>query len=152
MWSPRFLGLTDNGSILAFKPLSKFDRLPPCPCGNLGDTQHECRCTPTQVQRYRARISGPLLDRIDLHIEAPALSPSELRSEKPGEASTALRARAQAARCRQPSRFIGTKVTANARMTHAQIRKHCAIDASLGDLLQQAMEQLHLSARAYAAS
>jgi magnesium chelatase family protein len=90
-----------------------------------------------------------LLDRIDLHIEAPALSLSELRSEKPGETSTALRARAQAARCRQPSRFIGTKVTANARMTHAQIRKHCAIDASLGDLLQQAMEQLRLSARAY---
>lgn len=121
----------------------------PCPCGYLGDSKHECRCTPTQIQRYRARISGPLLDRIDLHIEAPALSLTELRSEKPGEASAPQRERTQAARSRQHARFAGTKITANARMTHAQIRKHCAIDSTLGDLLQQAMEQLHLSARAY---
>jgi magnesium chelatase family protein len=121
----------------------------PCPCGYLGDTKHECRCTPTQIQRYRARISGPLLDRIDLHIEAPALSLAELRSDKSGEGSTAMRERVQAARSRQHARFAGTRITANARMTHAQIRKHCAVDATLGDLLQQAMEQLHLSARAY---
>ena len=121
----------------------------PCPCGYLGDTKHECRCTPTQVQRYRARISGPLLDRIDIHIEAPALSLTELRSEKPGELSGAMRSRIQSSRTKQSARFAGTKSTANARMTHAQIRKHCAIDAGLGDLLQQAMEQLHLSARAY---
>ncbi len=121
----------------------------PCPCGYLGDPKRECRCSPVQVQRYRARISGPLLDRIDLHIEAPALSLSELRSEKPGETSAAMRVRIDAARTRQHARFTGTKLTANARMTHAQIRKHCAIDATLGDLLQQAMEQLSLSARAY---
>ena len=120
-----------------------------CPCGYLGDKKHECRCTPTQVQRYRARISGPLLDRIDIHVEAPALSVGDLRAEKPGEPSVALRDRAQAARSRQHARFAGTKITANARMTHAHIRKHCAIDSSLGDLLQQAMEQLQLSARAY---
>jgi magnesium chelatase family protein len=121
----------------------------PCPCGYLGDSKHECRCTPTQIQRYRSRISGPLLDRIDLHIEAPALSLTELRSEKPGEASLPLRQRIQAARSRQQARFAGTRITANARMTHGQIRKHCVIDPTLGDLLQQAMEQLHLSARAY---
>ncbi len=121
----------------------------PCPCGYLGDTKHECRCTPTQVQRYRARISGPLLDRIDIHIEAPALSINELRSEKPGEPSVALRDRIQATRMRQQARFQGSKTSVNARMTHAQIRKHCAIEPALGDLLQQAMEQLHLSARAY---
>lgn len=121
----------------------------PCPCGYLGDPKHECRCTPTQVQRYRAKISGPLLDRIDLHIEAPALSIGELRNEKPGEPSAAVRARVADARGRQHARFAGTKVTSNARMTHAQIRKHCGIDAALGDLLQQAMEQLSLSARAY---
>ncbi len=121
----------------------------PCPCGYLGDAKHECRCTPTQIQRYRSRISGPLLDRIDIHIDAPALSLSELRSEKAGEPSSAVRSRTEAARSRQQSRFTGTKVAANARMTHAQIRRHCAIDASLGDLLQQAMEQLSLSARAY---
>jgi len=121
----------------------------PCPCGYLGDPKHECRCTPTQIQRYRSRISGPLLDRIDLHIEAPALSLTELRSEKPGEASAALRGRVNTARQRQHARFAATKITNNARMTHAQIRKHCAIDSTLGDLLQQAMEQLSLSARAY---
>lgn len=121
----------------------------PCPCGYLGDPKHECRCSPTNIQRYRARISGPLLDRIDLHIEAPALSLGELRNEKPGETSAAMRARTQAARQRQHARFAGSPNTTNARMTHAQIRKHCAIDSTLGDLLQQAMEQLHLSARAY---
>ena len=121
----------------------------PCPCGYLGDTRHECRCSPTQVQRYRSKISGPLLDRIDLHIEAPALSLAELRSEKPGESSATMRERTSAARARQHARFAGTKITSNARMTHAQIRKYCAIDAKLGDLLQSAMEQLSLSARAY---
>lgn len=121
----------------------------PCPCGYLGDARHECRCTPTQIQRYRSRISGPLLDRIDIHIDAPALSLTELRSTRAAEASASIRARADAARTRQQERFAGTKVTANARMTHAQIRRHCPIDATLGDLLQQAMEQLSLSARAY---
>ena len=121
----------------------------PCPCGYLGDAKHECRCTPTQIQRYRSRISGPLLDRIDIHIDAPALSLTELRSEKPGEASAVIRARADAARARQLARFAGTKVTANSRMTHGQLRRHCPIDSTLGDLLQQAMEQLSLSARAY---
>jgi magnesium chelatase family protein len=121
----------------------------PCPCGYLGDPKHECRCTPTQIQRYRSRISGPLLDRIDLHIEAPALSLTELRSEKSGESSVAIRERVNTARTRQHARFTGTKITSNARMTHAQIRKHCAIDSTMGDLLQQAMEQLSLSARAY---
>src|SRR5688572_8519590 len=121
----------------------------PCPCGYLGDAKHECRCTPTQVQRYRSRISGPLLDRIDLHIEAPALSIAELRSEKAGETSAAIRERVNRSRARQHARFTGTRTNSNARMTHAQIRRHCGIDASLGDLLQQAMEQLSLSARAY---
>jgi magnesium chelatase family protein len=121
----------------------------PCPCGYLGDKKHECRCSPSQIQKYRARVSGPLLDRIDLHIEAPALSLGELRSEAPGETSAAMRERVQAARTNQHGRFAGTKVTSNARMTHAQIRKHCAINSTLGDLLQHAMEELHLSARAY---
>jgi magnesium chelatase family protein len=121
----------------------------PCPCGYLGDPKHECRCSPTQIQRYRSRISGPLLDRVDIHIEAPALSLSELRSEKPGESSAAIRRRVDAARARQHARFSGTKTGANARMSHAQIRNHCALDSALGDLLQRAMEELKLSARAY---
>jgi magnesium chelatase family protein len=121
----------------------------PCPCGYLGDPKDECRCSPAQIQRYRSRISGPLLDRIDLHIEAPALSIAELRSEKPGETSAAIRERVNRSRARQHARFAGTRTTSNARMTHAQIRRQCHIDASLGDLLQHAMEQLSLSARAY---
>lgn len=121
----------------------------PCMCGYLGDSRRECRCSPSQIQRYRARISGPLLDRIDLHIEAPALSIQELRSTQPGETSATLRLRIQTARDCQRARFSGTRASANARMTHAQIRAHCAIDFTPGDLLQQAMEQLGLSARAY---
>ncbi|MEO7796595.1 MAG: ATP-binding protein, partial [Opitutaceae bacterium] len=121
----------------------------PCPCGYLGDPKHECRCSPTQIQRYRSRISGPLLDRIDIHIEAPALSLTELRSDKTGETSEAIRERVDSSRTRQQARFTGSNTTCNARMTQAQIRRHCLIDASLGDLLQQAMEQLSLSARAY---
>ncbi|MCF3652030.1 YifB family Mg chelatase-like AAA ATPase [Synoicihabitans lomoniglobus] len=121
----------------------------PCPCGYLGDADHACRCTPTQVQRYRARVSGPLLDRIDLHVEAPAVSVSELRNAAPGESSATIRARVAAARTRQQTRFAGTKITCNARMTHAQVRRVCAIDRELGDLLERAMNQLSLSARAY---
>jgi magnesium chelatase family protein len=121
----------------------------PCPCGYLGDSKHECRCSPPQIQRYRARISGPLLDRIDLHVEAPAVSISELRNAAPGESSLDMATRVRAARERQLARYHGTATTANARMTHAQIRAHIPLDSTLGDLLQQAMEQLSLSARAY---
>ena len=121
----------------------------PCPCGYLGDAKHECRCSPAQVQRYRARISGPLLDRIDLHIEAPALSLAELRADKPGESSATIRERVEATRVRQLARFTGTRTVANAGMSQTQIKKYCQLDPALGDLLQQAMEQLQLSARAY---
>jgi len=121
----------------------------PCPCGHLGDPRKRCRCTAAQIQRYRAKISGPLLDRIDLQIEVPAVSLSELRSAAPGESSAAMRVRIEAARDRQRARFVGTAISVNSRMGHAQIRRHCSLEADLGDLLQQAMERLSLSARAY---
>jgi len=127
----------------------------PCPCGYLGDSKRECRCSAPQVQRYRSRISGPLLDRIDIHIEAPALSIDELRSEKRGEDSATMRERIGEARARQASRFQGQvsalpeRSICNARLGHKQIRKYCVITREQGDLLQQAMEQLQLSARAY---
>lgn len=121
----------------------------PCPCGYLGDTQHTCRCTPTQVQRYRARISGPLLDRIDIHVEAPAVSVSELRHAAPGESSAVLRDRIAGARQLQQSRFSDGRISCNARMGHREVRQVCAIDRELGDLLERAMNQLSLSARAY---
>lgn len=121
----------------------------PCPCGYLGDPKHECRCSPTQIQRYRGRVSGPLLDRIDIHVEAPALSLTELRSAQPGESSAEMRRRIETARQRQLARFRGSRLTANARMGSSHLKRFCAIDPALGDLLQQAMEQLALSARAY---
>lgn len=121
----------------------------PCPCGYLGDPRRECRCNPAQIQRYRARISGPLLDRIDLHVEAPALSLQELRDPKPGEASGLMRERVNHARERQQARFAGVEVSSNARMDPRHLRKHCPLDRAQGELLQQAMEQLGLSARAY---
>ncbi|MFZ5495305.1 MAG: YifB family Mg chelatase-like AAA ATPase [Verrucomicrobiota bacterium] len=121
----------------------------PCPCGYLGDPKHECRCSPAQIQRYRARISGPLLDRIDLHVEAPALSITELRSDQGGEPSSLMRERVETARQLQLIRFRGTTLPCNARMPPSQLKRFCPLDSSLGDLLQQAMEQLSLSARAY---
>ncbi len=122
----------------------------PCPCGYLSDPKRECRCSPTQIQRYRSRISGPLLDRIDLHVEAPAVSIEEMRKGAPGESSATLRERILAARERQLSRFKDNpKTSSNARMSHRQIRAHCDVTPEQGDLLQRAMEELHLSARAY---
>lgn len=121
----------------------------PCPCGYLGDSRRECRCSPTQIQRYRSKVSGPLLDRIDIHVEAPALGIDELRDQKLGESSAAIRERVTNARARQTERFNQSDTRSNARMSHAQIRRHCVIDRQMGDTLQHAMEQLALSARAY---
>jgi magnesium chelatase family protein len=121
----------------------------PCPCGHLGDARRSCRCTPRQIEHYRSRVGGPLLDRIDLHIEAPALSFAEMRSTQPAEASAAIRERVMQARKAQSSRLGGAGSPVNARMRHSQIREHCALDPGLSDLLQQAMERLGLSARAH---
>ena len=124
----------------------------PCPCGYTGDRSRECRCTVPQIQRYRSKISGPLLDRIDLHIEAPSLRIEELRKTQPGESSEIVRARCEAARAIQNERFSESELASdrcNARMSHSQIRTHCRINKEQGDLLQNAMEQLSLSARAY---
>ncbi|MDR2863543.1 MAG: YifB family Mg chelatase-like AAA ATPase, partial [Puniceicoccales bacterium] len=120
----------------------------PSPCGYSGE---KCRCTPQQVQRYRARISGPLLDRIDIHVEAPELSIEELRTASPGKSSEDMRASVIAARTIQRQRFSGVAggQTCNAHMTQKQIRTHCQLTAGQGVLLQRAMEQLALSARAY---
>jgi magnesium chelatase family protein len=124
----------------------------PCPCGYLGDHRHDCQCTPIQVQRYRSRVSGPLLDRIDLHIEAPALSIEELQQKEPGESSASIRERVSIARDRQAIRFSGYRNGAprlNACMTHAEIRKYCLLDSVMSERLQRSMKQLKLSARAY---
>jgi magnesium chelatase family protein len=95
----------------------------PCPCGYFGDLKRECRCGPVQVQRYRQRISGPLLDRIDLHIEVPAVEYRDISSTRTEEASSAIRERVQRARAKQHARFHSdTKVNCNARMGPRQIK------------------------------
>lgn len=121
----------------------------PCPCGYMGDKQKECRCNPNQVQRYRSRISGPLLDRIDIHIETPALSLKELQKSPPSEDSAGIRKRIADARSVQAERFKGEATTSNAGMSQKAIREHCRVSESQAKLLEQAMTQLNLSARAY---
>ncbi len=121
----------------------------PCPCGYLGSLQGECACSPTQVQRYRSRISGPLLDRIDIHVEAPALSIGELRTSDKGESSDVMRQRISAAREIQQRRFHNTDYVTNSSMSESAIETHCAITPQMGSVLQTAMEKLSLSARAY---
>ena len=121
----------------------------PCPCGFLGDAQHECRCTPQQIQRYRAKVSGPLLDRIDIQVEVPAVPYKELSQEQTAENSATLRARVNRARQVQLARFSGRRVFCNAHMTSQDIGRFCQPDRAGQQLLENAMARLGLSARAY---
>jgi magnesium chelatase family protein len=121
----------------------------PCLCGYATDPQHECTCTPQQIQRYRAKISGPLLDRIDIQIEVPAVKYKELSHREAGEDSVAIRARVNQARRVQLKRFTGRTLFCNAQMTSKDIRKFCQPDAAGEKLLESAMSRLGLSARAY---
>src|SRR5216117_3086076 len=111
---------------------------------------HESKCTPREIQNYLGRISGPLLDRIDLHIEVPAVKFREITDERTGETSAQIRQRVIAARHRQQQRFAGKpRITCNARMGSRKLKTHCAIDAHTLDLLNLAMSDMNLSARAY---
>lgn len=122
----------------------------PCPCGYYGDPTHQCVCSPGQIQRYMNKISGPLLDRIDLQIEISALPFSDISKAEPGEPSSAIRERVIAARRRQEERFKGHKgIHCNAQMTESMIHQYARPDASSLDMLRTAMERLSLSARAY---
>ena len=122
----------------------------PCPCGYFGDLKRECRCGTLQVQRYRQRISGPLLDRIDLHIEVPAVEYRDIASTRVEEGSAAIRERITHARERQRSRFSSDrKINCNARMGPRQIAQHCKLSPESQELIHVAMTQLNLSARAY---
>ena len=121
----------------------------PCPCGFLGDAHHECRCTPQQIQRYRAKVSGPLLDRIDIQVEVPAVHYKELSQERVAENSATLRMRVNRARRVQLKRFSGRRVFCNAHMTSQDIGQFCQPDEAGAKLLENAMARLGLSARAY---
>ena len=122
----------------------------PCPCGHFGDLRRECRCAPSQVQKYRNRLSGPLMDRIDIHVEVPAMELKELTDASAEEDSATIRQRVTRARFFQLKRFgVQSRVTCNARMTSKQLRKHCVLDLQSIELLKQAVTNLNLSARAY---
>lgn len=121
----------------------------PCPCGYAGDPGKTCTCSPNQVQRYRSKISGPILDRIDLHIEVPAVKFEDLRSERQAETSGSIRERVSRAREIQLNRFSGEGLYSNSHMKPRHIKTYCRPDAAGQALLDQAVRQLGLSARAY---
>lgn len=121
----------------------------PCPCGFLGDTQKECRCSPAQIRRYRGKISGPLMDRMDIQIEVPAVPRRDLLKGVSTEASLIIRERVCAGRRIQENRFRRAKIHCNAQMQSRHIRSCCALDADGRRLLENAIDKLGLSARAY---
>jgi magnesium chelatase family protein len=122
----------------------------PCPCGNYGNSTAECTCNPAQIQKYVGKISGPLLDRIDIHVEVPAVKYNELASKRTGENSSLIRKRVITARVMQANRFNGRKgLFSNADMDSKEIKEFCQIDQAGADLLKMAMSRLGLSARAY---
>jgi magnesium chelatase family protein len=121
----------------------------PCPCGYFNDKSHECMCTPPMMQRYVSKVSGPLLDRIDIHIEVPAVKYRELRSAAASEGSAEIRARVLAARARQHQRFAADRIYTNAQMHTRQIRTYCELSPEAERLLERAMQQQGLSARAH---
>jgi magnesium chelatase family protein len=121
----------------------------PCPCGFATDPQHTCVCSTQQIQRYRTRISGPLLDRIDIHVDVPPVRYVELASTAIAESSAMVRTRVNAARALQRVRFAGTAIPHNAAMGVREIRQYCALDSASERLLEQAMRHYGLSARAH---
>ncbi len=121
----------------------------PCPCGFYGDPTKECTCTSSAIVRYQKRLSGPLLDRIDIHLTVPRVEYEKLADDRLGESSAQVRARVEAARAIQAARFAGAETVTNAEMGPAQVRDHCGLDAAGEGLMRAAMRQLQLSARAY---
>ena len=121
----------------------------PCPCGYYGDPEIKCTCSPSQILRYRQKISGPILDRIDLHVDVPRLNFKELSQEKINESSKQIRERVKRAREIQKERFKDRNILTNAEMGIKEIKEFCPINSQAQQLLRQAIEQMHLSARAY---
>jgi magnesium chelatase family protein len=122
----------------------------PCPCGYYGDRSKDCVCSPTQIRRYRGRLSGPLMDRLDIHLDVPPVPARDLRDDgPPAEPSALIRARVIAARARQAERYKREGLISNAQVGPRLLKKYCALDAAGRDLLEQAMARLGLSARAY---
>jgi len=121
----------------------------PCPCGYLGDPLRECRCPSNVIQRYQKRISGPLLDRIDIHIEVPRVEYEKLSDRRAGESSEAVRTRVAAARVRQQARYAGTTLVTNADMGPKELNAYVTLDAAGEQMMKAAVRQLQLTARGY---
>ncbi len=121
----------------------------PCPCGFYTDLTHQCTCSPNQIQRYRARVSGPLLDRIDLHVEVPSVKYRDLSDDRPGESSERVRGRVNKARDIQVKRLSEDGIYCNSQMKPRHLKRFCAVDDKTHSLLEHAVERLGLSARAY---
>ncbi|MDE6598215.1 MAG: YifB family Mg chelatase-like AAA ATPase [Clostridia bacterium] len=122
----------------------------PCPCGNYGSAYLECTCTPSQIHKYRSKVSGPLLDRIDLQVEVDGVKYDDLASDGAEESSAQVKARVERARKVQRERFADDSVSVNANMGERQLKKYCRLSAECEDILRSAFEMLHLSARARA--
>ena len=118
-------------------------------CGYFSDPKHECRCTFQQISRYRSKISGPLLDRVDIHVEVPAVPYKDLKGEFAAESSANIRKRVITARTIQSKRLKRTKIYCNAQMANRHTKKHCSIDKTSSSILESAIDKLGLSARAY---
>lgn len=121
----------------------------PCPCGNYGSKTHECTCTPVQIAKYRSKLSGPLMDRIDLHIEVDNVTYGDLSSKESGESSSEIKKRVDNARNIQLKRFEGTGVYSNSRMNNAMVSEFCKLTPECAQILKLAFERLGMSARAY---
>ena len=121
----------------------------PCPCGYFNHPEKECTCGSGVVQRYLSKVSGPLLDRIDLHVEVTPVPFSRLHEQRSGEPSVSIRERVTKARSMQAERFSESKTNYNAQMNTKELKAHCALDESSSELLKLAMNKLQLSARAY---
>ncbi len=121
----------------------------PCPCGYRGDPKRQCKCNPLQVERYIGRISGPLLDRLDIHIEVPPVPFRQLSDQSVGTSSEKMKSDVYAAREMQQRRFGKSSLRLNGRMTPPQIRKYCKLEPDAESLLKSAMEEMGLSARAH---
>ena len=121
----------------------------PCPCGYYGDPFKECKCSSGEISRYHKRISGPLLDRIDIFVDVPHIDYEKLTEDKPGESSDKVRARVKAAHEIQLERFRGTKLNCNADMTPKEVKEFCTVEPAAQSLLRTAMKQLHLTGRAF---
>ncbi len=121
----------------------------PCPCGYIGDSKHQCICTPSQIHRYRSRVSGPLFDRMDIHIDVPSVPYKELSSDYSGEPSANIRERVITARNIQTERFNKDKTYSNGQMKTRHMRKYCIPTEDAQEILDAAMQKLGLSARAY---